>query len=123
MSVTTTQSKPVDLVSWPTVMRLLLAGMAVALTETRVPTITGEVVPLVDAARLFLGFVVVSLALDVANRSWHLPWRRPSFAIALAFLCCLVAGWLGGVSWPNSGDEYSYICLADTFRAGRLWDP
>jgi hypothetical protein len=41
----------------------------------------------------------------------------------VAFAGCLAAGLLGGVSWPNSGDEYSYVFLADTFLAGRLYDP
>ncbi len=93
-----------------------------ALTETRVPSIIGVVCPLVDILRLAVGLRVVGIALEHADQFWCLPWRRPAFAIAAAFFGSLAAGWLGGVSWPNSGDEYSYVFLADTLRAGRLWD-
>ncbi|MDR3530339.1 MAG: hypothetical protein P4L90_07295 [Rhodopila sp.] len=111
-----------ELPSWRAAVLLAATGVVATLTETRVPTIIGRVVPLMDAAHLTLGLVVIGLALEVANRPWRLPWQRPSVAIALAFFGCLAAGWLGGVSWPNSGDEYSYVFLADTLRAGRLWN-
>jgi hypothetical protein len=109
--------------SWVTPAVLLAAGVSAAVTETSIPTIVGQPVPSLDAEHLILGLFVVGLALLVASRRWLLPWRRPTFAIVLAFFGCLIAGWLGGVSWPNSGDEYSYVFLADTFRAGRLWNP
>lgn len=117
------EGKSAGLLSWRAAVLLLAAGGLLALTETRSPTIIGFINPLVDAARLAAGLLVVGVALEVANQFWRLPWQRPSFAIALAFFCCLAAGWLGGVSWPNSGDEYSYVFLADTLRAGRLWNP
>jgi hypothetical protein len=93
------------------------------LLETRLPSITGLVAPIMDVARLALGLLVIRFAFLAADQSWHLPWQWSGFAVVLAFFGCLVAGWLGGVAWPNSGDEYSYVYLADTFRAGRLWNP
>jgi hypothetical protein len=106
--------------AWQAAALLLAAGALVALTETRDPTVTGHPAPLADAARLAAGFLVVFGALAVADRFWMLPWRRPDFSIAAAFFGCLATEWLAGVSWPNSGDEYAYVFLADTLRAGRL---
>jgi hypothetical protein len=123
MTTAMAKGRVAALVTWPRVLMLFAAGAGAAMTETTIPSILGLVVPLMDVSRLLLGIFIVCLALDFANQSWRLPWQRPSFAIALAFFGCLLAGWLGGVSWPNSGDEYSYTFLADTFLAGRLWDP
>ena len=112
-----------SLVRWRSAALLLISGLAVALTELRMPSVVGIPAPLVDVTRLLLGFVGVLFALDAAKEFPRLRWRQPWVVILLAFIGCVVAGWLGGVSWPNSGDEYSYVFLADTFRAGRLWDP
>jgi hypothetical protein len=111
------------LVPWRSAALLLALGVVAGLMETRVPTIIGRVVSMLDGIHLAIGVLAVVVALAAANRFWCLPWRQPGFAIALAFVGCLVAGWLGGVSWPNSGDEYSYVFLADTLRAGRLTNP
>ena len=102
---------------------LSAAGVIAALTETRLPTILGLPNPTQDAGHLALGLAVFGVAIEAADQFGRLPWQRPAVAILLAFFGCLAAGWLGGVAWPNSGDEYSYVFLADTFRAGRLWDP
>ena len=96
------------------------AGAAAALTEMRFPSIVGDPVPPMDVLRLLLGSLALAVALDGSSHSWRLPWRHCGSTILLAFFGCLLAGWAGGVSWPNSGDEYSYVFLADTFRAGRL---
>jgi hypothetical protein len=93
------------------------------LTETFYPSIVGGIIPFLDWFRLEMGMVEVVIGLFVANAFWRLPWRQPSIAIGLAFLGCLLAGWLGGVSWPNSGDESAYLYQADTFAAGRLSNP
>jgi hypothetical protein len=110
------------LAAWQAAALLFAAGALVALTETRDPTITGHPAPLADAARLAAGLLVVFGVFAVADRFWALPWRRPALSIAAAFFGCLAAEWLGGVSFPNSGDEYAYVFMADTLRAGRLWD-
>lgn len=102
---------------------LLVAGALIAMSETRAPSIVGAVEPAMDAMRLAAGLLVLGVALDGARTLPPLPWRQEGVAIGLAFFGCLVAGWLGGVSWPNSGDEYSYIVLADMFRAGQLVGP
>jgi hypothetical protein len=97
--------------------------MATATSETMFPTIIGYVNPLMDTARVALGCFIIAWALRFDSRNGRLPWQRPGVAILVAFLGCILAGWLGGVAWPNSGDEYSYVYLTDTFLAGRLWNP
>ena len=109
--------------AWPAAVLLLAGGGLAALTETRFPGIMGIIMPRLNAADLALGLLCLGVALVSADQFPRLPWRRPSVAIALAFLFCLAAGKLGGVSWPNSGDEYSYVYFADTLRLGRLWNP
>lgn len=108
--------------SWRPAVVLVAAGLASALGELYIPGIVGFPVPAVDAMHVVVGLGAVALALQAANRPWRLPWRAPSVAIGLAVLGCILTGWLAGVSWPNSGDEYSYVFLADTFLAGRLWN-
>ena len=107
--------------AWVAAALLVAGGAVMALAETRSPTITGLVSPLLNAVQLVLGLVLFGVALAAANRFRQLPWRRPVVAIALAFLGCVAAGQAGGVSWPNSGDEYSYVFFADTMLSGRLW--
>jgi hypothetical protein len=116
------EARSIGLTARQPVVLLLASGIAIALTETRLPSIIGVLAPPMDASRLILGVAIFVIALNAADHSWRLPWRQLRFAILLAFVGCLVAGFLGGVAWPNSGDEYSYVFLADTFRAGRLWD-
>ena len=108
---------------WLAAAALLVVGVTAGMTETRFPSIVGDVHPSVDLIRLATGLFSLVVALAVGNTFWRLPWRQPSVAIALAFLGCLLAGWLGGVSWPSSADESAYIYHADTFAAGRLWNP
>ena len=116
-------AKPQRIHPWQAAPLLLGASVIVGMSETRYPSIVGSVIPLLDLSRLDMGMVAIVVAFTAANTFWRLPWRRPSIAIALAFVGCLLAGWLGGVSWPNSGDESAYIYQADTFAAGRLWNP
>jgi hypothetical protein len=123
MTVAVASRTGVGFSSWWIAALLLALGVVAGLMETRVPTIIGRVVPLMDGAHLAIGVLAFVIAVGAANRFWCLPWRQPSFTIALAFVGCVVAGWLGGVSWPNSGDEYSYVFLADTLLAGRLTNP
>ncbi len=117
------RAKPLGL--RPSLAAPLLLGIGVfaGLTETSFPSIVGAIIPFLDLLRLEMGMVAVVVAFSVANAFWRLPWGQPAVAIGLAFLGCLLAGWLGGVSWPNSGDESAYVYQADTFAAGRLWNP
>ncbi|GAC1345548.1 MAG: hypothetical protein NVSMB18_25480 [Acetobacteraceae bacterium] len=48
------------------------------------------------------------------------PSLSPPIVLGLAFIACLLTGWLAGAAWPNSGDEYGYTYLAKTLLAGRL---
>ncbi|HKM64171.1 MAG TPA: hypothetical protein VJY39_16945 [Acidisphaera sp.] len=104
------------------VTALIAAGVLAGLMETSFPSIIGWPVAAWDALHLVVGFVAAGLALMAANRFWPLPWRQPAVAVALACIGCVMAGLLGGVAWPNSADEYSYVVQADTFAAGRLWN-
>ena len=111
-----------DFPCWLNAVLLAGAGAVLGVAETRYSSIVGRVQPRADLMSLAIGAAALVVALLVANTFWRLPWRQPWVAIALAFLGCLVAGWLGGVAWPNSADEYGYIYHADTFAAGRLWN-
>jgi hypothetical protein len=111
-----------DIRRWLNALLLAGAGAILGATDTRFPLIVGLPHTRTDLISLVIGAVALVVALLAANTFWRLPWRQPAIAIALAFLGCLVAGWLGGVSWPNSGDEYAYTYQADTFAAGRLWN-
>jgi hypothetical protein len=107
----------------PGLALLAALGVLAGLTETFVPDIVGVVFPPMNIAHVLMGLLAVAVALKLADRMCTLPWRRPETTIGLAFLLCLAAGWLGGVSWPNSGDEFSDLFLTDTLLAGRLWNP
>jgi hypothetical protein len=104
-------------------LMLALLGVLAALSETYVPGIIGVVFPPLDVVHIVVGLIAVYLALTLAGRVGALPWERPAATIGVAAVLCLVAGGLGGVWWPNSGDEYSDVFLADTLLAGRLWNP
>jgi hypothetical protein len=71
--------------------------------------------------------LIVVAALGATFAASRRPWRFPAvppiavpwFAGALSVLIC----WVTGIYWPNSGDEHSYVFLADTFLAGRFANP
>ena len=106
------------------IILLTTSAAITAVAETRMPSITGTIVPVTDGLMFLVAlYAIVRVAMPAANGFWQLPWQKPSVAIVLAILGSLIAGWVGGVAWPNSGDEYSYAFLADMLRAGRLWVP
>jgi hypothetical protein len=100
-----------------------------ALMETRLPTIAG--MPIVAGLAfpgehvflLVMGLLALLVSLrtpdGVASIGMVPTWRMPA-VIGLAFGGCLVAGLVGKVGWPNSGDEYSYLFLADLLLHGRI---
>jgi len=94
-------------------------GLLMALTETRFPTIVGAADPAGNLLRFTAGLLLLSFALRMAP-GINLPFRHMGPVICLAFAGCLVAGVVGGVAWPNSGDEYSYVFLADLLLHGRV---
>jgi hypothetical protein len=101
---------------------LLLAGLGLlmALMETRLPTIAGYGLPSQDIFLAGTGLLVLLVMLRTAGEAVSVGnWRMPT-VIGLAFAGCLAAGLIGKVGWPNSGDEYSYLFLADLLSHGRI---
>jgi hypothetical protein len=77
----------------------------------------------VSLRALCVAFIALTAVFAAALRPLRLP-AIPAGALPwLAGLACLLLGWLAGTSWPNSGDEPSYLFLADTLLAGRLTNP
>ena len=93
-------------------------GLVMVLSETRLPSIAGELDPLDNLARFTAGLMLLWLALGAVSVA--LPFRHTGMVIGLAFVGCLLASVVGGVAWPNSGDEYSYTFLADLLLHGRI---
>jgi hypothetical protein len=110
---------------WVSAPALLLAGLGLlmALMETRLPTIAGLALPVEDVFLLGTGLLVLLVLLRTPDGAASIrtvrTWRM-SAVIGLAFGGCLVAGLVGKVGWPNSGDEYSYLFLADLLLHGRI---
>ena len=79
--------------------------------------------------------LVAAPALDRATGRLHarcLSFGRACAERSRAFLAAgalvivvatALIGWLALEHFPNSGDEYCYLYQADTFLAGRLWNP
>lgn len=100
--------------------------------------VVGEVDPIRTMARvvfvtslLLLCYPLASLIAD--GRSMVAPiadatitvLRHPRWCLRLvpiAFALVLFVVWILR-AFPNSGDEYNYIFQAETFQAGRLWNP
>ena len=93
-------------------------GLVMVLSEMRLPSIIGSLDPLGNFARFMAGRMLLWLALGAVSVA--LPLRHTGTVIGLAFVGCLLASVIGGVTWPNSGDEYSYVFLADLLMHGRI---
>ena len=86
--------------------------------------------PLLAAAVLcLLGLGLAIQATELVPRVAALPsalaahWRGAALGVTAAGLACsLVVVWALR-AFPNSADEYAFLFEADTFRAGRLWNP
>jgi len=102
---------------------LMACAFVEAALQTFGPSIAGASLP---AATLSLAIAptAIKATLDAAGRRpWRFPTIDPTAPIWLAGGLCLLVGWLAGTFWPNSGDEHSYVFLADTLLAGRLTNP
>jgi hypothetical protein len=79
----------------------------------------------VTAIRVLYAVATFALIIWLASTRWALqaaPWSP--YAIALGGLVAsVVVAQFALLAWPNSGDEYGYSYVAETFRHGRLWNP
>jgi hypothetical protein len=74
-------------------------------------------------ATLCVALMALTATFAAAHRALRLPGIPAGAVPWLAGFACVPLGWLAGASWPNSGDEHSYLFLADTLLAGRLTNP
>jgi hypothetical protein len=119
---------PLDYLARPPAWIALL--VACALFETALQTYSPSIVGFTGrvSERASIGYVGVALLMLVAMFAAALRQRRfpainPVVLPWLAGGLCALTGWLAGTFWPNSGDEHSYVFLADTLLAGRLSNP
>jgi hypothetical protein len=118
-----------------------------ATLQVIIPTWVPEPLEAYHAAadRLVIGFNLIVLGLlvllipgefcqqrvgrvyDAVIRAADLALRRK--AVALTALACVTVVVLAGLAlavfrqFPNSGDEYCYLYQAETWNAGRIWNP
>ena len=102
---------------------LIGGGVALLSIETIAPTIEGRIEPSWNVLLAVVGLSITYLMVRGGRYFPRLPWSGPAPTFVLGFAACLATGLIGGVAWPNSGDENSYVFMADTFLAGRFWIP
>jgi hypothetical protein len=100
---------------------LVLAAMAAVFSETVSPTISGVLLGIIHGPVAVVGLLLTARLLRNSDSAWSLPWSNPVITLGLAFVGCILAGLLGGVAWPNSGDENSMMFLAGLLRNGQLF--
>jgi hypothetical protein len=113
--------------SRPQVWTALLVVCALIETalQTYWPSIFGFFPHTISIAIASMGVtpLVVVTAFAAGHRQWHFTLINPAILPWLSGGACVIVGWLAGTSWPNSGDEHSYVFLADTILAGRWQNP
>ncbi len=68
--------------------------------------------------------VAVSLLAAIRSDRQQPDWRISEGAmIGTATICAALLAYLVAAIWPNSGDEYGYVYLADTLLHGRFYNP
>ncbi len=101
---------------------LACAGVSMFL-QILSPTIIGGPGIVGDLLHDLVGAFSVIIILLAAGLGWAPPAVRPAGIIWLSGALCIAVGWLSASFWPNSGDEHSYVYLADTFLRERLTNP
>ncbi|HTR13667.1 MAG TPA: hypothetical protein VMI72_10570 [Roseiarcus sp.] len=98
--------------------------MSCALVETALQTYAPSIVGMTSWSAAIVSLAIAPVAVgatfDAASRPWRFPRIAPTAPLWLAGGLCILVGWLAGTFWPNSGDEHSYVFLADTLLGGRL---
>jgi hypothetical protein len=88
--------------------------------------------PLPLLGAIFLSLLSLALAVQATNLVWRLAdlpsalaehWRAAGWVVTVAgFAGSLAVVWVLR-AFPNSADEYAFLFEADSFLAGRLWNP
>jgi hypothetical protein len=114
-----------DTLSKPRVWIATLIASAIVLTilQTYWPFLSLSVSLAGSLAALCVALIALTATFAAARRALRLPGIPTGALPWVAGLACLPVGWLAGTFWPNSGDEHSYLFLADTLLAGRLTNP
>jgi hypothetical protein len=98
---------------------ILMVGLGFILGKTYNPAPTVLIANVV----LYLGAACLQTAIAYVLATRRLiPEPEPRFVVAAAFVISLVLALTTVSIWPNSGDEYGYIYMAETFLHGRLWN-
>lgn len=119
------RSTMLDALSRPPVWIVVLIVSAIVFTilQTCWPFFSFSLSFAVSLAALCVAVIALTATFAAARRALRLPGIPAGALPWLAGLVCLPLGWLAATSWPNSGDEHSYLFLADTLLAGRLTNP
>jgi hypothetical protein len=101
---------------------LLLLACGIVIGCTRLPyayiNTPGWLLRCDGAVATLASAIVVALARTARATSLPARWLAPA-----TFLATLAVQFLSTAWWPNSGDEYGYLFLADTLLHGRLYNP
>jgi hypothetical protein len=76
------------------------------------------------SAGIFVILAVASLAIAIWSDRAVPDWKCGDLIIiSVAVLLAGILAYTAAAIWPNSGDEYSYLYLADTLLRGRFYNP
>jgi hypothetical protein len=119
------RSDMLDFLSKPGVWIAILIASAIVFTilQTCWPSFNLSASLAGSLAMLCVALSGLAATFAAARRALRLPGIATGAVPWVAGLACLLLGWLAGTFWPNSGDEHSYLFLADTLLAGRLTNP
>jgi hypothetical protein len=76
------------------------------------------------SAGIFVVLAVASLAIEIWSDREAPDWKcGDCIVISVAVLLAGILAYTAAALWPNSGDEYGYLYLADTLLRGRFYNP
>jgi hypothetical protein len=95
---------------------MLLAGAGLGAVEAVNPDVPVRVV-----WQFGLGLLVLAVVVGRGGGVWRFADVR--WVLAVSFSLCVALSFGVVAVWPNSGDEYGYVYIADTLLRGRVWNP